>query len=39
MVKYNKQNTKKVQEVQNELNGAEVVQSDGSAEEELKEVS
>ena len=39
MVKYNKQNSKKVQEVQNELNGAEVVRSDGSAEEEVKEVS
>ena len=39
MVKYNKQNSKKVQEVQNELNGADVIQSDGSAEEEVKEVS
>ena len=40
MVKYNKQNSKKVQEVQNELNDAvEIVQSDGSAEEEVKEVS
>ena len=39
MVKYNKQNSKKVQDVQNELNGAEVAQSDGSAEEEVKEVS
>ena len=39
MVKYNKQNSKNVQEVQNEINGAEVVQSNGSAEEEIKEMS
>ena len=36
MTKYNKQNSKKVQDIQHELNGAELIHSDGSADDEIK---